>query len=88
MQSKSQRNYMTHEVLSFGQGLGHSEVGFYGDNEPTTRQILKTIITSRHALGLKTRIYTTKVKDSAANALVENSNQRIRQSACTLIEDD
>ena len=87
IQSKGQLNYMTHEVLSFVQGLGYAEVGFYGDNEPTIRQILKTIITSRHALGLKTRIYTTKVKDSAGNALVENSIQRIRQLACTLMED-
>ena len=87
IQSKGQLHYMTHEVLSFVQGLGYSEVGFYGDNEPSIRQILKTIITSRHALGLKTRIYTTKVKDSAGNALAENSIQRIRQLACTLVED-
>ena len=87
IQAKNQFNYMTHEVLSFVQGLGYAEVGFYGDNEPTIRQILKTIITARHALGLKTRIFTTKVKDSAGNALVENSIQRIRQLACTLMED-
>ena len=87
IQSKGQLHYMTHEVLSFVQGLGYSEVGFYGDNEPSIRQILKTIITSRHALGLKTRIYTTKVKDSAGNALAENDIQRIRQLACTLVED-
>ena len=53
IQSKGQINYMTHEVLSFVQSLGYAEVGFYGDNEPTIRQILRTIITSRHALGLK-----------------------------------
>eukprot|EP00435_Cladocopium_sp_Y103_P054542 s1031_g17.t1 len=81
--SKGQLHYMTHEVLSFVQGLGYSEVGIYGDNEPTSRQILKTIITSRHALGVKTRIYTTKVKDSAG----KKSIQRIRQLACTLVED-
>eukprot|EP00435_Cladocopium_sp_Y103_P030397 s650_g7.t1 len=78
---------MTHEVLSFVQSLGYAEVGFYGDNEPTIRQILKTIITARHALGLKTRIFTTKVKDSAGNSLAENAIQRIRQLACTLVED-
>ena len=87
IQAKNQFNYMTHEVLSFVQGLGYAEVGFYGDNEPTIRQILKTIITARHALGLKTKTYTTKLKDSAGNALVENSIQRIRQLACTLMED-
>ena len=87
IQGKGQINYMTHEVLSFVQSLGCAEVGFYGDNEPTIRQILKTIITSRHAFGLKTRIFTTKVKDSAGNSLAENSIQRIRQLACTLVED-
>eukprot|EP00435_Cladocopium_sp_Y103_P032112 s1247_g8.t1 len=87
IQAKSQLNYMTHEVLSFVQSLGYAEVGFYGDNEPTIRQILKTIITARHALGMKTRIYTTKLKDSAGNALVENSIQRVRQLACTLVDD-
>lgn len=87
LQAKNQLNYMTHEVLSSVQGLAYVEVGFYGDNEPTIRQILKTIITSRHALGLRTKIYTTKLKDSAGNALVENSIQRIRKLACTLVED-
>ena len=55
IQGKGQIIYMTHEVLSFVQSLGYVEVGFYGDNEPTIRQILKIIITLRHALGLKTR---------------------------------
>ena len=87
IQAKNQMNYMTNEVMSFVQGLGYAEVGFYGDNEPTIRQILKTIITARHALGLKTKIYTTKLKDSAGNALAENSIQRIRQLACTLVDD-
>jgi len=86
IQGKGQINYMTHEVLSFVESRGYAEDGFYGDNEPTIRQILKTIITSRHALGLKTRIFTTKVKDSAGNSLAENSIQRIRQLACTLVE--
>jgi hypothetical protein len=36
---------------------------------------------------LKTRIFTTKVKGSAGNSLAENSIQRIRQLACTLVED-
>ena len=49
VQAKNQLNYMTHEVLSFVQHLGGAEAGFYGDNEPTIRQILKTIITSHHA---------------------------------------
>ena len=87
VQSKGQINYMTHEVLTYVQNLGNPEVGFYGDNEPTIRQILRTVITSRHALGLKTKIFSTKIRDSAGNAPVENSIQRIRQLACTLVED-
>ena len=78
---------MTHEVLTFVQTLGCAEVGFYGDNEPTIRQILKTVITSRHALGLKTRVFAARVKDSASNSLVENAIQRVRQLACTLVQD-
>ena len=87
VQAKNQLNYMTHEVLSFVQTLGYPEIGFYGDNEPSVKQILRTVITSRHALGLKTKVFAARLKDSASNALVENSIQRIRQLACTLVED-
>lgn len=86
IQGKGHINSMTQEVLSLVQGLGYAELGFYVDNEPTIRQTLKSIITSRHALRLKTQIFTTKVKDSAGNPLAENSIQRIRQFACTLVE--
>ena len=87
VKAKNQLSYLTHEVLSFVQALGWEEVGFYGDNEPIIRQMLKTIITARHALGLRTKVYTTKVRDSAGNALAENSIQRVRQLACVFMQD-
>ena len=36
------------------------------------------LLNSRHALGLRTRIYTTRVRDSAGNSLAENAVQRAR----------
>ena len=57
----------------------------YGDNEPTIRSLLRILLNSRHAMGLRTRLYTTKVKDSAGNSLAENAIQRVRGLACTLM---
>ena len=73
--------------MTFIQGLGHMEVGIYSDNEPTLRALLRIILNSRHAMGLRTRIYTTKVKDSAGNSLAENAIQKVRGLACTMMED-
>ena len=78
---------MAREIMTFCQNLGHDEVGFYGDNEPTVRALLRVLLNSRHALGLRTRIYTTRVRDSAGNSLAENAVQRIRGLACTMLED-
>ena len=84
---KNQINLMAKEIMTFCQNLGHDEVGFYGDNEPTVRSLLRVLLNSRHALGLRTRIFTTKVRDSAGNSLAENAVQRIRSLACTLMEE-
>ena len=54
---------------------------YYSDNE-----ILKLLVTARSAIGLQTRMKTTKLCDSAGNALVENAIQRIRAVAATLME--
>ena len=86
LQSKGQLNLMAREVMTFVQNLGHVEIGLYGDNEPTIRTLLRIILNSRHAMGLRTRLYTTKVRDSAGNSLAENAIQRIRGLACTLME--
>ena len=86
LQSKGQLNLMAREVMTFVQNLGHLEIGLYGDNEPTIRSLLRIILNSRHAMGLRTRLYTTKVRDSAGNSLAENAIQRIQGLACTLME--
>ena len=66
LQSKGQLSLMCRETMTFIQNLGHTEVGLYADNEPTMRALLRILLNSRHALGLRTRIYTTRVKDSEA----------------------
>ena len=85
LQSKGQLNLMAREIMNFIQSLGHVEIGLYGDNEPTIRSLLRILLNSRHAMGLRTRLYTTKVKDSAGNSLAENAIQRVRGLACTLM---
>ena len=47
LRSKGQLELMTREVLSFTAGLGHAEVIFRCDNEPTMRQLLKYIVSTR-----------------------------------------
>ena len=87
LKSKGQLSLMAREIMTFIQGLGHVEVGLYADNEPTMRALLRIILNSRHSMGLRTRLYTTKVKDSAGNSLAENAIQRVRGLTCTLMTD-
>ena len=87
VKSKNQMSLITHELLAFTQVLGHEEVQYYSDNEPTLRQILKLLANARSSMGLKTTMRTTKIYDSAGNGLVENAIQRIRSLAATLMED-
>ena len=87
VKSKNQTNLLAHEILAFSQVLGHHEVGYFGDNEPTVRQILRTLLNARHALGLRIRVFTTKTKDPAGNGLAETAIGRIRSLAGTLTED-
>jgi hypothetical protein len=49
---------MTREVLSFTAGLGHAELIFRCDNEPTMRQLLKYVVSTRLSMGLPTRSVT------------------------------
>ena len=86
LKSKGQLNIMAREVMTFIQNLGHTEVGLYGDNEPTIRSLLRIVLNSRHAMGLRTRLYTTRVRDSAGNSLAENAIQRVRGLAATVME--
>ena len=45
------------------------------------------LLNARHALSLRTRVFTTNIKDSAGNGLAENAIGRIRSLAGTLMED-
>ena len=87
LKSKGQLSLMAREIMTFIQSLGHVEVGLYADNEPTMRSLLRIVLNSRHAMGLRTRLYTTKVRDSAGNSLAENAIQRVRGLTCTLMAD-
>ena len=49
---------MTREILSFTAGLGHAEVIYRCDNEPTMRQLLKYVVSTRLSKGLPTRSAT------------------------------
>ena len=86
LRGKGQIKLTTHEVMAFTQSLGYSAVCFSTDNEPTTRQILRCLINARHAMGLPTRIGTSKIADHS-NALAENAVNRIRGLTCTLMEE-
>ena len=85
LKSKGQIKLATCEIMAFTQNIGHHEVCFLTDNEPTTRQILRCLLNARHALGLPTRIITSKVADHS-NALAENTVNRVRGLAGTLMD--
>ena len=86
LKGKGQIKLAIHELMSFTQSLGYTTVRFSSDNEPTTRMILRGLLNARHALGLPTRISTSKIADHS-NALAENAVNRIRGLACTLMEE-
>lgn len=85
LKHKSQVKLATCELLTFTQDLGYTTVCYLTDTEPSTRQILRSILHARHALGLFTRISTSKVKGHS-NALTENTVNRIRGLCGTLME--
>ena len=77
---KNQVDLMVRELLSFTQLLGHSEVVFMSDNEPTMRQLLRMVVNARLSMGLATRS-TTPQAYSHGNSLIENCIGRIRPLA-------
>ena len=79
-------NLITHELLAFTQVLGHEAAQYYCDNEPTARQIVRLLVSSRTAMGLKTTMRTTKLYDSAGNSLAENAVHRVRGLAASMME--
>ena len=85
LKGKGQIKLATTEIMGFTQPLGHQAVCFQTDNEPTVRSILRCLLNARHALGLPTRITTSKIYDHS-NALAENAVNRARGLAGTLME--
>ena len=77
LKSKTKINFAEIEIMIFYQYFNHHEVDFYGNNEPTIRSILKIRLNNRHTLGLRTRVLTSRTRDSAGNSLAENAMQRI-----------
>ena len=87
-----QLELMTREILSFTACLGRAEVIYRCDNEPTMRQLLKYVVSTRLSMGLPTRSVTPPAY-SHGNSLVENVIGRPRplasgldlllQSSCT-----
>ena len=86
LKSKNQMNLITHELLAFTQVLGHEAAQYYCDNEPPARQIVRLLVSSRTAMGLKTTMRTTKLYDSAGNSLAENAVHRVRGLAASMME--
>ena len=84
LRSKNQRDLMVRELLGFAGLVGHAELVFMCDNEPTLRQLQRMAVNARLSLGLVTRA-TTPPPYSHGNSLVENAIGRIRPLAGTLM---
>jgi hypothetical protein len=84
MRSKGRLEPLTREILSFTAGLCHAEVIYRCDNEPTMRQLLKYVVSTRLSMGLPTRSVTPPAY-SHGNSLVENVIGRPRPLASILM---
>ena len=84
VKNKNQFELMTRELISFAQLLGHSQLEFMCDNEPTMRTLLRMAVNTRLAMGLPTRANTPPAY-SHGNSLVENAIGRIRPLAGSLM---
>ena len=84
LRSKNQWSLMTRELLGFAGSLGHSELVFMCDNEPTLLQLQRMVVNARLSMGLPTR-KTNPAPYSHGNSLVENAVGRIRPLAGTLV---
>jgi len=71
---------MVRELITFSQLLGHTDLTFMVDNEPTMRQLMRMAVNTRLAMGLPTRS-TTPPAYSHGNSLVENAIGRVRPLA-------
>ena len=84
VKSKSQTDVMVRELLQFTQVLGQGECVYLCDNEPAARQLQKLAVRARQALGLPTRDKNPAAY-SHGNSLCENTIQRVRDLAGTLM---
>ena len=84
LRSKNQWSLMVRELLGFAGILGHSELVFMCDNEPTLLQLQRMVVNARLSMGLPTR-KTNPAPYSHGNSLVENAVGRIRPLAGTLM---
>ena len=82
--NKNQFAMMVREVLNFTQVLGHSEVIYRCDNEPSLKQLQDLLVRARQQLGLAT-CKAAPAAYSHGNSLCENSVQLVRNLACSLM---
>eukprot|EP00435_Cladocopium_sp_Y103_P064486 s357_g26.t1 len=75
---------MVREILRFTQVLGHSEVCYLCDNEPSIRQVQFRAVRARLAQGLATHDKTPAAY-SHGNSLCENTVGRVRSLAGSLM---
>ena len=81
---KNQFDLMVRELLAFSQLLGHTDITYMCDNEPSIKQLLRMTVNARLAMGLTTRATTPPAYDHG-NSLVENSMGRLRPLAGSLV---
>eukprot|EP00435_Cladocopium_sp_Y103_P056449 s2990_g19.t1 len=81
---KNQFDLMVRELLTFAQLLGHSELVYMSDNEPTMLQLLRMVVNARLSMGSATRS-TTPQAYSHGNYLAENAIGRVRALAGTFM---
>ena len=84
VKAKSQFDLMVREILQFTQVLGHGEVCFLCDNEPSIRQVQARAVKARLAQGLSTHAKTPAAY-SHGNSLCENTIRRARSLAGSLM---
>ena len=85
LQSKNQMDVMNRELIQFVQMLGHSEIIFHCDNEPSILQLQRLAVKTRQNMGFKTRMSSSVTYDHAGNSLAENAIGRVRALACSLM---
>ena len=84
IKQKNSFTMMTRELIAFTSLLGHSEVVYMCDNEPTMRQLLRMVVNTRLKMGLATRTANPPAY-SHGNSLCENTVERVRSLAGSLM---